>query len=93
MPIFERLRAQEQIPCAYPLQMGAGGTAFIRGGTRSTPLSPHAPHCHPSAHWVSYMQTKRKLKSETKQTQLNNDGEGYRRHNNKNGILGAKVKT
>lgn len=54
MPIFERLRAQEQIPCAYPLQMGAGGTAFIRGGTRSTPLSPHAPHCHPSAHWVSF---------------------------------------
>lgn len=54
MPIFERLRAQEQIPCAYPLHMGAGGTAFIRGGTRSTPLSPHAPHCHPSTHWVSF---------------------------------------
>lgn len=53
MPIFERLRAQEQIPCAYPLHMGAGGTAFIRGGSRSTPLSPHAPHCHPSTHWVS----------------------------------------
>lgn len=58
MPIFERLRAQEQIPCAYPLQMGAGGTAFIRGGSRSTPLSPHAPHCHPSAHWVSLSTTK-----------------------------------
>lgn len=57
MPIFERLRAQEQIPCAYPLQMGAGGTAFIRGGTRSTPLSPHAPHCHPSTHWVSSSKT------------------------------------
>lgn len=55
MPIFERLRAQEQIPCVYPLHMGAGGTAFIRGGTRSTPLSPHAPHCHPSTHWVSYI--------------------------------------
>lgn len=54
MPIFERLRAQEQIPCVYPLHMGAGGTAFIRGGSsRSTPLSPHAPHCHPSTHWVS----------------------------------------
>ncbi|XP_031629797.1 dystonin isoform X13 [Contarinia nasturtii] len=53
MPIFERLRAQEQIPCVYPLHMGAGGTAFIRGGSsRSTPLSPHAPHCHPSTHWV-----------------------------------------
>lgn len=57
MPIFERLRAQEQIPCAYPLHMGAGGTAFIRGGSRSTPLSPHAPHCHPSAHWVSRIET------------------------------------
>lgn len=57
MPIFERLRAQEQIPCAYPLHMGAGGTAFIRGGSRSTPLSPHAPHCHPSAHWVSRLET------------------------------------
>ena len=53
MPIFERLRAQEQIPCAYPLHMGAGGTAFIRGGSRSMPLSPHAPHCHPAQHWVS----------------------------------------
>lgn len=52
MPIFERLRAQEQIPCAYPLHMTAGGTAFIRG-SKSTPLSPHAPHCHPSTHWVS----------------------------------------
>ncbi|KAJ6645292.1 Dystonin, partial [Pseudolycoriella hygida] len=52
MPIFERLRAQEQIPCAYPLHMGAGGTAFIRGGSRSMPLSPHAPHCHPATHWV-----------------------------------------
>lgn len=55
MPIFERLRAQEQIPCAYPLHMGAGGTTFIRGGSRSMPLSPHAPHCHPSTHWVSYI--------------------------------------
>lgn len=55
MPIFERLRAQEQIPCAYPLHMGAGGTAFIRGGSRSMPLSPHAPHCHPSTHWVSFL--------------------------------------
>lgn len=53
MPIFERLRQQEQIPCAFPLHMGAGGMAFIRGGSRSTPLSPHAPHCHPSTHWVS----------------------------------------
>lgn len=54
MPIFERLRAQEQIPCAYPLHMTAGGTAFIRG-SKSTPLSPHAPHCHPSTHWVSFL--------------------------------------
>lgn len=54
MPIFEKLRQQEQIPCAYPLHMGAGGTAFLRGGSRSMPLSPHAPHCHPSSHWVSF---------------------------------------
>lgn len=53
MPIFERLRAQEQLPCAYPLHMGAGGTAIIRGGSKSTPLSPHAPYCHPPTHWVS----------------------------------------
>ncbi|XP_037914652.1 dystonin isoform X30 [Hermetia illucens] len=53
MPIFERLRAQEQIPCAYPLHMGAGGTVFVRSNnSRSVPLSPHAPHCHPSTHWV-----------------------------------------
>ncbi|XP_055855326.1 dystonin isoform X45 [Episyrphus balteatus] len=53
MPIFERLRAQEQIPCAFPLHMGAGGTVFVRSNnSRSVPLSPHAPHCHPSTHWV-----------------------------------------
>lgn len=57
MPIFERLRAQEQIPCAYPLHMGAGGTVFVRSNnSRSVPLSPHAPHCHPSTHWVSYQE-------------------------------------
>lgn len=53
MPIFERLRQQEQIPCAFPLHMGAGGTVFLRNTSRSTPLSPHVPHCHPPTHWVS----------------------------------------
>ena len=54
MPIFEQLRAQGDLPCTYPLHMSSPGTAFIRGGSRSTPLSPHAPHCHPSTHWVSF---------------------------------------
>lgn len=54
MPIFEQLRAQGDLPCTYPLHMASHGTAFIRGGSRSTPLSPHAPHCHPSTHWVSF---------------------------------------
>lgn len=54
MPIFERLRQQEQIPCAFPLHMGAGGTAFVRNTSRLVALSPHTPHCHPSTHWVSY---------------------------------------
>lgn len=53
MPIFEQLRAQGDLPCTYPLHVSSFGTAYIRGGSRSTPLSPHAPHCHPSAHWVS----------------------------------------
>lgn len=53
MPIFERLRAQEQVPCAFPLHMGAGGTAFFRNTTRLVSLSSHTPHCHPSTHWVS----------------------------------------
>lgn len=58
MPIFERLRQQEQLPCAYPLHMGAGGTVFIRSNnSKSVPLSPHAPHCHPASHWVSFMKT------------------------------------
>ncbi|XP_035790476.1 dystonin-like isoform X11 [Anopheles albimanus] len=52
MPIFEQLRAQGNLPCTYPLHVTSSGTAFIRGGSRSTPLSPHAPHCHPSTHWV-----------------------------------------
>ncbi|CRK91723.1 CLUMA_CG005357, isoform G [Clunio marinus] len=52
MPIFEQLRAQGDLPCTYPLHVSSFGTAFIRGGSRSTPLSPHAPHCHPSTHWV-----------------------------------------
>lgn len=54
MPIFEQLRAQGDLPCTYPLHVTSHGTAFIRGGSRSTPLSPHAPHCHPATHWVSY---------------------------------------
>lgn len=54
MPIFEQLRAQGDLPCTYPLHVSSFGTAFIRGGSRSTPLSPHAPHCHPSTHWVSF---------------------------------------
>lgn len=67
MPIFERLRQQHDLPCTYPLHVASssGGNTFLRGGffgsnsngyggtSRSTPLSPHAPHCHPSAHWVS----------------------------------------
>lgn len=53
MPIFEQLRAQGDLPCTYPLHVSSFGTAFIRGGSRSTPLSPHAPHCHPATHWVS----------------------------------------
>jgi hypothetical protein len=53
MPIFEQLRAQGDLPCTYPLHVSSScGTAFIRG-SRSTPLSPHAPHCHPASHWVS----------------------------------------
>lgn len=55
MPIFERLRQQEQIPCAFPMHMGAGGTAFFRNTTRLVSLSPHTAHCHPSTHWVSYV--------------------------------------
>jgi dystonin len=56
MPIFERLRAQGDLPCTYPLHVSSSaGTAFLRGGSRSTPLSPHAPHCHPSTHWVSQL--------------------------------------
>lgn len=56
MPIFEQLRAQGDLPCTYPLHVSSSafGTAFIRGGSRSTPLSPHAPHCHPASHWVSW---------------------------------------
>lgn len=57
MPIFEQLRAQGDLPCTYPLHVSSFGTAFIRGGSRSTPLSPHAPHCHPATHWVSFVST------------------------------------
>lgn len=54
MPIFERIRAQEQVPCAFPIHMGAGGTVFVRcNSSRSVPLSPHVLHCHPTTHWVS----------------------------------------
>ncbi|XP_037953232.1 uncharacterized protein LOC119683566 isoform X20 [Teleopsis dalmanni] len=53
MPIFERIRAQEQVPCAFPIHMGAGGTVFVRcNSSRSVPLSPHVLHCHPTNHWV-----------------------------------------
>ncbi|XP_065369778.1 dystonin isoform X15 [Calliphora vicina] len=53
MPIFERIRAQEQVPCAFPIHMGAGGTVFVRcNSSRSVPLSPHVLHCHPTTHWV-----------------------------------------
>ncbi|XP_075166799.1 dystonin-like protein short stop isoform X14 [Haematobia irritans] len=53
MPIFERIRAQEQVPCAFPIHMGAGGTVFVRcNSSRSVPLSPHVMHCHPTTHWV-----------------------------------------
>uniref|UniRef100_A0A1A9WHW1 Dystonin n=1 Tax=Glossina brevipalpis TaxID=37001 RepID=A0A1A9WHW1_9MUSC len=56
MPIFERIRAQEQVPCAFPIHMGAaGGTVFMRcNNSRSVPLSPHVIHCHPTTHWVTY---------------------------------------
>jgi len=54
MPIFEKIRAQDQVPCAFPIHMGAGGTVFVRCNTsRSVPLSPHVLHCHPTTHWVS----------------------------------------
>lgn len=60
MPIFEQLRAQGDLPCTYPLHVSSSfGTAFIRGGSRSTPLSPHAPHCHPATHWVSFLNFQR----------------------------------
>ncbi|XP_067629140.1 microtubule-actin cross-linking factor 1 isoform X10 [Eurosta solidaginis] len=53
MPIFERIRTQEQVPCAFPIHMGSGGTVFVRcNNTRSLPLSPHVLHCHPTTHWV-----------------------------------------
>ncbi|KAI8122401.1 Dystonin [Lucilia cuprina] len=53
MPIFERIRAQEQVPCAFPIHMGAGGTVFVRcNSSRSVPLSPHVIHCHPTTQWV-----------------------------------------
>ncbi|XP_017464287.1 PREDICTED: dystonin isoform X11 [Rhagoletis zephyria] len=53
MPIFERIRTQEQVPCAFPIHMGAGGTVFVRcHNSRSLPLSPHVLHCHPTTHWV-----------------------------------------
>ncbi|XP_017068688.1 dystonin isoform X30 [Drosophila eugracilis] len=53
MPIFEKIRAQDQVPCAFPIHMGAGGTVFVRCNTsRSVPLSPHVLHCHPTTHWV-----------------------------------------
>lgn len=55
MPIFERIRAQEQVPCAFPIHMGAGGTVFVRcNSSRSVPLSPHVMHCHPTTHLVSF---------------------------------------
>lgn len=54
MPIFEKIRAQDQVPCAFPIHMGAGGTVFVRcNSSRSVPLSPHVLHCHPTTHWVS----------------------------------------
>lgn len=57
MPIFERLRAQGDLPCTYPLHVGSHGTSsFLSGGYRPhpIPLSPHSPHCHqPTAQWVS----------------------------------------
>ncbi|XP_064538228.1 dystonin isoform X30 [Drosophila montana] len=53
MPIFEKIRAQDQVPCAFPIHMGAGGTVFVRcNASRSVPLSPHVLHCHPTTHWV-----------------------------------------
>lgn len=55
MPIFEQIRAQEQVPCAFPLHMGAGGTVFLRNTSRLVSLSPHTAHCHPSTHWVSFV--------------------------------------
>jgi hypothetical protein len=64
MPIFEQLRAQGDLPCTYPLHVSSFGTAFIRGGSRSTPLSPHAPHCHPATHWVSLLLTRNSFDEE-----------------------------
>ncbi|XP_004527544.1 microtubule-actin cross-linking factor 1 isoform X26 [Ceratitis capitata] len=53
MPIFERIRTQEQVPCAFPIHMGSGGTVFVRcNNSRSLPQNPHVLHCHPTTHWV-----------------------------------------
>ncbi|XP_049307093.1 dystonin isoform X17 [Bactrocera dorsalis] len=53
MPIFERIRTQEQVPCAFPIHMGSGGTVFVRcNNSRTLPLNPHVLHCHPTTHWV-----------------------------------------
>lgn len=41
MPIFERVRQREELPCAYPLQVGSGGS-----------LHPATITHSPSYHWV-----------------------------------------
>jgi hypothetical protein len=62
LPIFEKLRAQGDLPCTYPLHMGSPGigTAFLRG-----PVSPHT-HCYqPTPAWVSLSDSIRFWDSET----------------------------
>lgn len=69
MPIFEKIRAQDQVPCAFPIHMGAGGTVFVRCNTsRSVPLSPHVLHCHPTTHWVSAKYRKKQEEREREET-------------------------
>lgn len=69
MPIFEKIRAQDQVPCAFPIHMGAGGTVFVRCNTsRSVPLSPHVLHCHPTTHWVSRTQLRKQTEVKQQET-------------------------
>lgn len=47
MPIFERVRQREELPCAYPLQVGSGGS-----------FQPATITHSPSYHWVMFAKKK-----------------------------------